>query len=84
MAAGAQRGGAVDRACTDLVEAAVLAPMVGEVMDAVALSEGSVQLADPAVVARCDGDPLPAGEAVRVRLTEADLDARTVRFTYEP
>jgi exoribonuclease R len=83
MAAGARRGSAVDRACTDLVEAAVLAPRVGEVMDAVAITEESVQLTDPAVVARCDGAPLPAGEAVRVRLAEADLDTRTVRFTYE-
>lgn len=83
MASGAQRGGAVDRACTDLVEAAVLAPHLGAEMDAIALSDDSVQLREPAVVARCDGEPLPSGEHVRVRLTEADLDTRTVRFTYD-
>jgi exoribonuclease R len=84
MAAGSQRGAAVDRACTDLVEAAVLAPHVGDVMDALALTETSVQLMDPAVVAPCDGDPLPVGEPVRVRLVEADLDTRTVRFVPAP
>ncbi|WP_298457567.1 RNB domain-containing ribonuclease [uncultured Cellulomonas sp.] len=81
MAAGAQRGGAVDRACTDLVEAAVLAPHVGAVMAGTAVSPDTVQLRDPAVVARCEGDPLPTGEHVRVRLVTADLDTRTVRFT---
>ena len=49
----------------------------------VALSEGSVQLLDPAVVAPCDGQPLPVGEHVRVRLVEADLDTRRVRFTWD-
>jgi hypothetical protein len=73
----------VDRACTDLVEAAVLAPHVGSQLDAVALSESSVQLTRPAVVARCDGPPLPVGRAVRVRLTEADLDTRSVRFAWD-
>ena len=83
MASGAARGGAVHRECTDLVEAAVLAPHVGRELDAVAITDGSVQVARPAVVARCDGGPLPVGDAVRVRLTEADLDARSVRFTWE-
>jgi exoribonuclease R len=83
MAAGAARGGAVDRACTDLVEAAVLAPHVGREVDAVALSESSVQVTRPAVVARCDGPPLPVGRPVRVRLVEADLDTRAVRFAWD-
>jgi len=82
MASGAQRGGTVDRACTDLVEAAVLRPHLGSELDAIALTEHTVQVADPAVVARCDGPDLPVGEAVRVRLTAADLDTRTVRFTW--
>ena len=42
---------------------------------------GVVQIAEPAVVARCDGDGLPLGERVRVRLTRADLLTREVRFT---
>jgi hypothetical protein len=83
MAAGAARGAAVERACTDLVEAAVLAPHVGRDFHAVALREGSVQLTQPAVVARCDGGPLPVGRPVGVRLVEADLDTRTVRFSWD-
>jgi hypothetical protein len=39
-----------------------------------------VQVTDPAVRARCDGDP-PVGTAVRARLVEADPAARSVRFT---
>ena len=40
---------------------------------------GTVQLRDPAVTARCTGD-LPLGEEVLVRLTEADVQKRVVRF----
>jgi len=62
------------------VEAAVLAPHVGEVFDAVALSRDSVQLEHPAVLASCEGPDLLAGERVRVRLTVADVARREVRF----
>ncbi len=75
-----RRASALERAAVDLVEAAVLERRVGEVFDAVVIDEGSVQLLDPAVRARCDGDP-PVGERVRVRLTAADVAARAVRFT---
>ncbi|GEN78921.1 RNB domain-containing ribonuclease [Actinotalea fermentans] len=78
MAAGARRANAVDRACTDAVEAAVLAGHVGEVFAGVALDARTVQITDPAVVARTVDDDLPAGRAVRVRLEAADLAARTV------
>ncbi|HEY3437028.1 MAG TPA: RNB domain-containing ribonuclease [Actinotalea sp.] len=84
MEQGARRSAAVDRACTDLVEAAVLAGHVGEVFDGVALDERTVQLTDPAVVARTEGPALPAGDRVRVRLAEADLTSRTVRFEVAP
>ncbi|NMR21557.1 RNB domain-containing ribonuclease [Cellulomonas fimi] len=80
MAAGAQRSGAVDRECTALVEAAVLAPHVGRVFEAVAITRETVQLEDPAVVAPCDG-PLPEGDPLRVRLVTADVARREVRFT---
>jgi exoribonuclease R len=80
MASAARRAAAVDRACTDLVEATVLAHHVGEMFDAVALDRDTVQLQDPAVVARCEGADLPEGEAVRVRLVMADPTTRTVRF----
>jgi len=67
------------------VEAAVLERSVGDTFDAVVvdLSEhhggGTVQLRDPAVTARCTGE-LPLGEEVEVRLTEADVQKRVVRF----
>lgn len=68
----------------DLTEAVVLAPRVGEVFDAVVVDagprSGTVQLADPAVRAPCDGDDLPVGQALRVRLASVDLERRAVRF----
>jgi len=71
MSAAVRTGSAVDRACVDAVEGAVLAPHVGEQFDAVGLDERTVQLADPAVVAACSGD-VRAGERQRVRLVSAD------------
>ena len=65
------------------VEAAVLARSVGRVFEAVVVEiderGGVVQLTDPAVSARCEGDP-PLGERVDVRLTLADVAKRQVRF----
>ncbi|MFP3967317.1 RNB domain-containing ribonuclease [Actinomadura fulvescens] len=81
-----QRGASVDRACVDLVEALLLRDHVGEVFDAVVVdvsgngSGGLVQLLSPAVLARCDGDGLPLGDPVRVRLVESDPVRRQVRF----
>ena len=67
------------------VEAAMLARSVGKVFDAVVVEVdekdggGVVQLLEPAVTARCEGD-VPLGERVRVRLTLADVAKRQVRF----
>ena len=66
------------------VEAAVLARSVGRVFEGAVVVEtnergGVVQLTDPAVSARSEGD-LPLGERVDVRLTLADVAARQVRF----
>ncbi|MEV5317420.1 RNB domain-containing ribonuclease [Streptomyces sp. NPDC052687] len=87
MTAGARRAGTVERECVNAVEAAVLADRVGDTFDAcvVDLDErrpttGTVQLTDPAVIGRVDGEHLPLGERVRVRLTEADPARATVRF----
>ena len=80
MATGARRAAAVDHACTDLVEAAVLAPHVGEEFDGVALDPRTVQLRSPAVVAHTEDDDLPVGRQVRVRLLEADPANRSVRL----
>lgn len=94
MATGDAHASAYERACLDLVEAALLADRAGEVFDAVVVdvkddgSSGVVQLHDPAVRARVAADgsgrPVPLGESVRVRLTEVSVDTRTVRFTLAP
>ena len=81
-----RRSGSVDRAVIDLVEAFVLRKRIGQTFDAMVIdidegrAGGQVQLADPAVVARCDGAALPLGEWVSVRLVQADLGTREVRF----
>ncbi|MDX3384459.1 RNB domain-containing ribonuclease [Streptomyces niveiscabiei] len=84
MAEGGHRANAVERACVDVVEAAVLAGHVGETFDACVIDlenhHGTVHLESPAVVGRVDGDHLPLGEHLRVRLTRADPATRTVRF----
>jgi exoribonuclease R len=85
MAAGDRRAHELERESVGLMEAAVLHGREGQEFDAVAVEldekrgGGTVQLVDPAVRASCEGR-LPLGEAVRVRLVEADLARRTVRF----
>jgi exoribonuclease R len=85
----------LDRITLDTVEAAVLAPRIGEEFDALVLSAGgmsgssgsdghrrdggTVQLRDPAVEGVCDGH-LEPGTDVRVRLVQADIETGTVRF----
>ncbi|QDQ11264.1 RNB domain-containing ribonuclease [Streptomyces spectabilis] len=89
MAEGTRRGNAVERACVDIVEAALLKDRVGEVFDAVVVdvkeaepAVGTVQLTAPAVVARIEAAaPLPLGERLRVRLARADPGGATVLFT---
>ncbi|MFF5482825.1 RNB domain-containing ribonuclease [Streptomyces sp. NPDC012935] len=88
MAEGTRRAGTVERACVDLVEAALLKDRVGEVFDGwvVDVEErqpavGTVQLESPAVIGRIAGTgALPLGERLRVRLTQADPEAPKVRF----
>jgi exoribonuclease R len=79
-----RRAHELERECVALMEAAVLRGHEGQEYDAVAVDAdaqggGIVQLVEPAVRARCDGT-LPLGEHVRVRLVEADVTRRTVRF----
>ncbi|MFF7131267.1 RNB domain-containing ribonuclease [Streptomyces sp. NPDC008196] len=79
MSEGGHRSAAVERACVDLVEAAVLQDRVGEVFDGCVVdvdehrpTVGTVQLEAPAVIGRIDGEGLSPGERLRVRLTRAD------------
>jgi exoribonuclease R len=71
--------GQLDRRTLAIVEAAVLAPHVGEVFDAIAITDSTVQLAEPAVEASCAGELRP-GTEVRVRLTQADIPSGSVAF----
>lgn len=80
-----RRAKAVERACTDAVEAAVLAPRVGETFTAsvVDLSDKGpslVQLVDLPVLAPCAGDDLELGSTLEVRLVEASVERRRVAF----
>ncbi len=79
-----QVAGAVDRACTDTVEAAALQHRVGEefqasVVDVRDDGESLVQVTEPAILAEADGKAEP-GSMVRIRLTTADVARHRVRF----
>lgn len=86
----ASRVSAVERACVDLVEAAILQHRVGEALDGVvtALRNGTtavVQLTDPAVIATAPiVSRLEAGDRVVARVVEADPRTRTVSFEIAP
>ena len=83
MQASGQLASKLERETVDAVEIAVLQGRIGEEFDAVvveARKEGAtVQLIDPPTEAACDTQAEP-GERIRVRLTEADLGARRLRF----
>src|SRR3954451_24709725 len=87
MRASDDLAGRLERACTDVVEAAVLAHRGGEVCDAgvvdVNHAGGKVQLVDAAVLAPCAG-ALRLGARIRARLDGVDLDAGTVTFSAAP
>lgn len=87
MAASDSTAAKVDRACVDRTEAALLAGRIGEEFRVIVLrpseadgGAGEVFLADPPVLARCDG-PLEAGVAATVRLVEADPATGRIAFS---
>ncbi|MCU1380739.1 MAG: ribonuclease, partial [Acidimicrobiales bacterium] len=84
MATADQRAHALDRSVHDLAEALVLRPLVGRTFAATVVeadgTQGTVQLREPAVRARCLGSDLPVGEVVSVRLVTANPATRTVEF----
>ncbi|WP_146009060.1 RNB domain-containing ribonuclease [Zhihengliuella halotolerans] len=83
MRASGQRASAAERQAIDAVEAALLAGRIGESFEAVVIEEGMVQILEPAITAKINGegdvDSVP-GQRVRVELAEADIAARRVRF----
>ncbi len=88
MAEAEARASRVDGAVFDLVEAAVLRDSVGQTFDAVVTDiderGARIQLVEPAVTSRVSTDGLEPGAKVRVRLTEADVARRSVRFSLSP
>ncbi|HEX3900414.1 MAG TPA: RNB domain-containing ribonuclease [Mycobacteriales bacterium] len=73
----------VDRAVVDLAEALLLQGRSGEVLRGVVVEpgpKGEVQLREPAVRARLDGEDLPLGEEIDVRLESVDISRRRVVF----
>ncbi|MGZ4590385.1 MAG: RNB domain-containing ribonuclease [Actinomycetes bacterium] len=85
MAESDRRAAELERECVALMEAVVLRDAVGQtfaaaVVDVNGKGGGTVQLREPAVRAACVGD-LPLGETVRVRLVEANVEKRSVRFS---
>ena len=86
MATTGGRAGQYEAGIVSIVEAALLAPRVGETFEAIVVElhtrrgGATVAIREPAVTARCTGDDLPLGGRIRVRLTEADVMQRLVRF----
>ena len=85
MRASAQRASALSSRTIDLVEAALLAPRVGETFDAVVIrrngERGTVQIEEPPVTASVALPPeAAAGAAVRVTLTAAGVTKGQISF----
>lgn len=82
-----QTASAIENECINLAEAVALQDAVGQEFDAGLLRGGDgdhhaeVFVYEPPVIAQCRGD-VPAGQHVRVRLVEADVATRKVRFEY--
>ncbi|WP_343227513.1 RNB domain-containing ribonuclease [Rhodanobacter sp. 7MK24] len=93
MAEADHRAKHYERQVTDLVEAVLLAPNVGETFQGAIVEingargdghEGVVMLRDPAIEARVNSPTaLPLGQEVVVRLAVADPAQRQVRFELE-
>ena len=74
----------MERAFVDATEAWLLRDRVGQVFPAVVVDaengRGTVVLDDLAVRGRCTGEGLRPGTRVQVRLEEADVASRSIRF----
>ncbi|MGY1753916.1 RNB domain-containing ribonuclease [Blastococcus sp. SYSU D01042] len=85
MAASDRRTREVERAVVDATEAWLLRGREGEEFAAVVVDadgdRGTVVLDDLAVRGRCTGEGLRAGTRIRVRLEQADVAGRAVRFS---
>jgi exoribonuclease R len=87
-----QRAGRYESSVLRLVEAAVMHPQLGQTFAGVVVqvderdaTRGDVVIQNPAVEAQVtSAEPLPLGTDVQVRLVEADVATRTVRFELVP
>ena len=79
-----RRERAFERALVDFAEAVVLAPRVGETFDAVVThmdrGRATLQIREPAIVARVRDFDAGLGDEVSVRLVDADPDTRKLEF----
>ncbi|TDD16668.1 RNB domain-containing ribonuclease [Kribbella turkmenica] len=83
-----RRANAYERSIVGMVEAGLVAEQVGSVFDGVITevdqrenTRGTVVLSTLAIEGRVNGPtPLPLGQAVRVKLVEADIAKRVVAF----
>ena len=84
-----RRANQYENAIVNLVEAAVLAPRVGDVFEGAVVelddksdTKGVVTIHDPAIEATVTApQPLQLGSEVRLTLAKADVTTRTVEFT---
>jgi exoribonuclease R len=71
-----RREGELERRILDYLEAATLAHQIGHTFEGVVVEEGkngaTIQLRDPAVIARCEGACGALGADVKVKVSEAD------------
>ena len=83
MARADASAGRIDRAAIDLAETILLRGREGEDFAAIVTDADDrgvrIQLSDLPIVARADAEAMP-GDAITVRLTEADAAKRTLRF----
>jgi exoribonuclease R len=85
MSASDRRTREVERAVIDATEAWLIRDRIGQTFSAVVVDaengKGTVVLDGLAIRGRCTGEHLKPGTRVRVRLEEADVAGRSVRFT---
>ena len=86
MAKSGARAGQYEAGIVSIIEAALLAPRLGETFDAIVVElherrgGATVAIREPSVIARCRGDDLPLGGRIEARLDEVDVMRRLVRF----
>lgn len=86
MARSATRAGQYEAECVNLIEAALMSTRVGEIFPGVVVEtdekrdRGEVQLGDPAILSMVEGEGLDLGDQILVRVEEASVADRRVRF----